>query len=291
MNARIETLLRSSREPFARIGSVRQPIEKFFRDRGPHLAAMIAYFALLSFVPLLFLTLAMLGIAGRADESTYVVTELKKAFPGASVDTIVRVVRSIQRNATTLGVIGGVILAWTSLSLFSVLESAFNLVYGRPNRSFLRGKGLAVVLLFATLVTLFAGLLAASFGGSVLHDHAPGFIGNPTVAQVLSLLVSSTAVFVFLVSGYYLLTNVKLRWRDVVPGAVVATILLETTFQLLPLYAEYAQENVALQIGSPAVLIVWLYLMANVIVFGAEVNWWWERRREVRQSDEVPGLA
>ena len=44
---------------------------KFFADRGTHLAAMIAYFALLSFVPLLFLALALLGLAGRVDESSY----------------------------------------------------------------------------------------------------------------------------------------------------------------------------------------------------------------------------
>ena len=37
---------------------------KFFADRGPHLAAMIAYFALLSFVPLTFLSLSLLGLAG-----------------------------------------------------------------------------------------------------------------------------------------------------------------------------------------------------------------------------------
>jgi membrane protein len=291
VSVRIDTFLRSSRRPLAGVRSVRRPVEKFFADRGTHLAAMVAYFALLSFVPLLFLTLAMLGVAGRADESTYVVTELKKAFPDASVNTIVRIVRRVQANAGTLGVVGAVLLLWASLSLFSVLESAFNIVYGRPNRSFLRGKVLAVVLLIATLVMLFAGLLAASFGGRALHRYAPGFIGNPTVADVLSLVVSSTAVFVFLVTIYYLLTNVKLHLRDVVPGAVVATVLLETTFQALPLYAAYARENVTLQIGSPAVLIVWLYLMANVIVFGAEVNWWWERRRELREPEEVPGLA
>jgi membrane protein len=267
-------------------------IEKFFADRGTHLAAMIAYFALLSFVPLLFLALAMLGLAGRADESTYVVTELKKAFPGQSVETIVRVVNQIQGNAATLGVLGAVILAWTSLSLFSVLESAFNIVYGRPNRSFLRGKGIAVALLLSTLVTLFAGLLAGSLGAGVLRDYAPGFIGNETVAKVLSLLASSTAVFVFLVSVYYLLTNVEHSFRDVLPGAVVATVLLEATFQLLPLYADYAKENVTLRIGSPAVLIVWLYLMANVIVFGAEVNWFWSaRRRMPAEAEEAPGLA
>jgi membrane protein len=291
VNARFERVLRSSRRPLVRLGTVREPFEKFFADRGTHLAAMIAYFALLSFVPLLFLTLAMLGFAGRADESTYVVTELKRAFPGTSVDTIVEVVRSIQRNARTLGLVGAVILAWTSLSLFSALESAFNIVYARPNRPFLRGKGVAVLLLLSALVALFAGLLAGSFGAGVLQEYAPSFIGNDDVASVLSVAVSALTVFVFLVSVYYLLTNVRHTIRSVLPGAVVATVLLETTFQLLPLYGEYAQENRALQIGTPAVLIVWLYLMANVIVFGAEINWWWSQGRGRREGEGVPGLA
>jgi membrane protein len=271
---------------------VRGPIEKFFADRGTHLAAMIAYFALLSFVPLLFLALALLGLFGRIDESTFLVTELKKAFPGSSVDTIVSVVRRVQRNAATLGILGAAILAWTSISLFSVLESAFNIVYDRPNRSFLRGKGVALALLLSTLVTLFAGLLVGSLGASFLREYAPGFIGNHVVATVLSLLISATAVFVFLVSAYYLLTNVEHTFRQVLPGSVVATVLLEASFQLLPLYRRYSEENVALQIGSPAVLIVWLYLMSNVIVFGAEVNWWWaQRRRRPAQPEEAAGLA
>jgi uncharacterized BrkB/YihY/UPF0761 family membrane protein len=66
---------------------------KFFADRGTHLAAMIAYFALLSFVPLTFLSLALLGLAGRADESSFLVTELRHAFPEAPVGDIVTLVR------------------------------------------------------------------------------------------------------------------------------------------------------------------------------------------------------
>ena len=105
---------------------------------------MIAYFALLSFVPLLFLTISALSLAGRPDESSYLVTELKRAFPGSSISSIVHTVREIQNHATALGIVGAAGLLWTSLSLFSVLESAFNIVYGQPNRSFLRGKLLAV---------------------------------------------------------------------------------------------------------------------------------------------------
>src|SRR5438034_4802946 len=108
-----------------------QPFQKFFADRGPHLAAMIAYFALLSFVPLLFLTVSLLALAGRPNESSYLVTELKRAFPGSSVSSIVHTVREIQKHATALGVVGGAALLWTSLSLFSVVESAFNTVYGK----------------------------------------------------------------------------------------------------------------------------------------------------------------
>ena len=270
-----------------------QPLGKFFADRGPHLAAMIAYFALLSFVPLLFLTVSLLSLAGRPDESSYLVTELKRAFPGSSIASIVHTVREIQRHATALGIVGGAALLWTSLSLFSVLESAFNIVYGQPNRSFLRGKLLAVALMLLSLVTLFVGLLIGSIGFDLLTRYASGVAANTYVAYGLSVAVSLFAVFVFLVAVYYLLTNVEHSFTDVLPGAIVAAVVLEASFQVLPLYVRFSSNVVALKaFGGPALLLVWLYVMANVIVFGAEVNWRFvERRRPSGEGDEAAGLA
>jgi membrane protein len=258
---------------------VREPFHKYFADRGTHLAAMVAYFALLSFVPLLFLALALIGLTGRADESSYLVTELEGAFPRSSISTIVDVIRTIQRNATALGVVGGFFLLWSSLSLFSVLESAFNIVYGLPNRPFLRGKALAVVFMLATLVVLFVGLLTGSIGVDLLNRFAPGILGNEFVAYVVSIAASTVAIFTFLVTAYRHLTNADLTWREVLPGAIVATIALEATFQVLPLYLRLSNHVPALQaFGGPALLLVWLYVMANVIVFGAEINWWRRHR-------------
>ena len=260
------------------------PLRKFFADRGPHLAAMIAYFALLSFVPLLFLTVSLLGLAGRPDESSYLVTELRRAFPGSSVSSIVDTVTAIQKHATALGILGGAALLWTSLSLFSV-------VYGQPNRSFLRGKLLAVGLLLLSLVALFVGLLVGSFGYDVLKRYTPGFAGNAYIAYGLSLAVSLLAVFSFLMAVYYFLTNVAHSLVDVLPGAVLAAVVLEGSFQVLPLYVRFSNNVVALKaFGGPALLLVWLYVMANVIVFGAEVNWWLTDRRRV-EPEEAAGLA
>lgn len=265
---------------------------KFFADRGTHLAAMIAYFALLSFVPLTFLSLSLLGLAGRADESSFLVKEIKHTLPGTPIDRIIDLVHTVQDNAATLGLVGAVALLWTSLSLFSVLESAFNIVYGRPNRSFLHGKGLASVLMVGSLVTLFVSLLVGSLGVSALKEYAPGFVGNWVTAYVVSIVVSSLGVFAFLLSCYYWLTNEDISVREVLPGALLATIFLEGTFQVLPLYQRYADLNPGLRaFGAPAILLVWLYVMSNVIVFGAELNWWRSKRREQQIVEDLPGLA
>ena len=260
---------------------VRTLFAKFFGDRGTHLAAMIAYFALLSFVPLVFLALALLGLFGRVDESNYLVEELSKAFPKSSISTIVSLVRTIQDNAATLGIVGGAFLLWSSLSLFSVLESAFNIVYGRPNRPFLRGKALAVVFMVASLIALFVGLGVGSVGVEVLNRFAPGVLGSAPVAYVLSIAVSTVTVFVFLVSAYRHLTNARLTLREVLPGAAVATVALEATFQVLPVYLRLSKHVPAAQaFGGPALLLVWLYVMANLIVFGAELNYHLTRSRK-----------
>ena len=263
---------------------------KFFADRGTHLAAMIAYFALLSFVPLTFLALALLGFTGRADESSFLVTELKHALPEAPVGDIVTLVRQVQDNAATLGIVGGAFLLWTALSLFSVLESAFNIVYGQPNRSFLHGKAIASILMLASLVTLFVALLVGSLGVAFLRHYTPDAVDNEISAYVLTVAVSSLGVFVFVVSVYYLLTNAPLTVRQVLPGAALATIVLEAGFQVLPVYVRYTNLNPVLKtFGPPAILLVWLYVMANVLVFGAELNWWVKRR--YADEEEPAGLA
>ena len=270
----------------------RDLLQKFFADRGPHLAAMIAYFALLSFVPLTFLALSLLGLTGRADESSFLVREIKKTLPGTPIDRIIDLVHSVQDNAATLGIIGGLALLWASLSLFSVLESAFNIVYGRSNRSFLHGKARALLFMVGSLVTLFVALLAGSLGVAALQEYAAGFISNAAIAYTLSIGVSLAGVFVFLVSCYFFLTNEDLTVHEVLPGAIFASILLEATFQVLPLYQRYADLNPALRaFGAPAILLVWFYVMSNVIVLGAEINWWRARRSEQRQVEELTGLS
>jgi membrane protein len=268
----------------------RQLVHKFFADRGTHLAAMVAYFALLSFVPLVFLALSLFGLAHRAEASSFFVKELKHAFPGTSVESITNLVHHVQNNAAALGIIGGVGLLWSSLSFVSALESALNIVYGLPNRRFFHGKGIAAALMAGVLTTLFISLVVGAFGGSVLTHHLR-FADSSVVADIVSFGASLTGVFVFLLVVYRWLPNTRVSFREALPGAILGSLVLEVSFLALPFFVRHASVNVTLRtLGGPAILIVWLYVMANVIVFGGELNWWWrERRRERAEAREPHG--
>ena len=145
-----------------------------------------------------------------------------------------------------------------------------------------------MLFLVGSLITLFIGLLIGSVGVAVLERFA-GDTRNSYVALVLTIGISTLFVFVFLFSVYYLLTNEKLTFGEVLPGTIVATVALEASFQILPLYLWLSQDVIALQaFGAPAILLVWLYLISNVIVFGAEINWWVSRGRRAVEAEEAP---
>ena len=271
-------------------GGVHRIVSKFLADRGTHLAAMIAYFALLSFVPLLFLALSLTALAGQQTESSYLVEELRRAFPASSVDRLLTVVRSIQDQATSIGIIGGVALLWGALGFFSVLESAFNIVYGLPNRSFVRQKLLVLALVASSLAVLFVALVVGSVGVDLIHNTG---VAGGVLSYVYALAVSTALIFGLVWTLYNLLTNAALTWRETFPGAVFATVLLQVSFQALPAFVRLTSGDlVTLQaFGGLVLLLFWLYLMANVLVLGAEVNWWFRYGRTEIPDENTVGVA
>jgi uncharacterized BrkB/YihY/UPF0761 family membrane protein len=127
-------------------------------------------------------------------------------------------------------------------------------------------------MMIFSLTFLYLSLVVGSIGVELLRRYT-GLTDSVVVAYVLAVTVSLVGIFVFLTSAYVVLTNVDLGWREVAPGAAVAAVLLEASFQALPIYVRVSKENPVLQtLSGPAILLVWLYVMANVIVIGSEVN-------------------
>jgi membrane protein len=266
-------------------------IAKYLSDRGPHLAAMVAYYALLSLLPFLLLAVSLLGFAGRMSASSYLVRELSHILPGQSTRDLIGSIRSVQRNAGALGAIGLLGIVWASLGFYSALESALNIVFQVQNRAFLHQKWVTFVLVMTSVVVLFASLLVAGASTGWVDRHVPHLIQLNAATFVGGLAVSAVGSFAFLMAVYRYLTNVELRRGDVWPGAIVGAVLFQVSFQALPLYLRFSDQLVALRaFGGLVILLVWLYLMANIMILGAEINYQhWARRQA--PVEEMAGLA
>ena len=175
---------------------------KYLADRGPHLAAMVAYYALLSLFPFLFLILSVLGLFGRVSESSYLINELQHILPGQSAEELINLVHSVQNNAGTFFAIGLIGMIWSALGFYSALESALNIIFRVSNRGFVRGKWTSFILVAGSLAVLFSSLLIATLASGWLHRHGPSWTTEGIVPYLISVMFSTVGSFVFLVIVY-----------------------------------------------------------------------------------------
>jgi membrane protein len=255
-------------------------LRKYFGARGPHLAAMLAYYALLSLFPFVFLAASLVSAIGRPDESSALLRDLSHVLPGTSADDLARLVRSLESNAAEIGLIGGVALLWSSLGFLSALESGLNVLYGLPNRGFLHQKLVVLGLLGVALIALLLGLTIVVTSQTALSEIAPGLSHLAAWRIGGGLVISALTTFLFLTLVYRTLPNTELTTRQVLPGALIATALLQLTFESLPLYVRSVEGLPTLKaFGGAALLLVWLYLMGNVVLIGGAITWWSARGR------------
>ena len=139
----------------------------------------------------------------------------------------------------------------------------------------------------ATITTLFISLVVGALGVEVVKRYAPELRRQqrrrPTCSRSRSRFSASS---LFVLAAYRLLTNAPVTVREVLPGAICAAIVLEASFQIVPIFVRLADVNPVLRVlGGPVILLLWLYLMANVIVFGAELNWWQSEQRRSQHTE------
>src|SRR5207253_2741096 len=163
------------------------------------------------------------------------------------------------------------LLAWGTLSallplLLGVLSLA-GLVLRDPKR-----LDEIYATLIVTTVLLVISTLAAGLGSMVGNVPLPIAVG-PVLARVIGWSVSILSVFVLFLLIYRFLPNVKQGWRDVLPGALLASALLLIVSQVFPLYVTLFPPNHAYAIFGVFLLFTfYLYVVGFVFVLGAELN-------------------
>jgi YihY family inner membrane protein len=268
---RIERLLRAIdrfQQRHSVLGFPFGVIKKYGDDQGGKKAALLAHYGFLSLFPLLLVFLTLLGyaLADNPELQQGVIDTLARQFPvlGPQVENSISTIKG-SGVALAIGVLGTL---WGGLGITQSFQDTMNDIWNiprrqRPNFWWRLARGLVALLLVAGEVV----------GATVLAQL--GIAGPGLLGRVDLLAGSFLLNLLLLLVMFQILTGTRLRWRWLVPGAVVGALgwsVLQTVgVQLL----NHQLERANLLYGVFAVVLVligWLYLSTQLVLYAAELN-------------------
>lgn len=273
--------------------TTRRALVQAWADRVLGLGAEAAFWALLSLTPLLLVLVAAIGyltplfgphiLAGVEDR---ILDAAERVLAPSAVDQVLRPTLNdvLRHGRGGIASVGFLLALWTGSTAMSTYVNAIAITYGgRDVRSAVRTRVLAFVLYLGALIT---GCVALP-----LLVTAPGWIIDAVPAGARSvvgpavglgywplLVVVCTALLATL---YHLAVPGRVGWIRELPGAVVAMLLWLIGSALLRLFLTFAIGHSPTYgvLAAPAAALLFLYVTALAVLFGAELNAQIEHRR------------
>jgi membrane protein len=249
-------------------------LKKVMDDQAPNLAALLAWGTLSALLPLIFGVLSVAGLILR-DQTRLddLYNTLLVLLPPQSAGPILDALSSVREaSSAPLSIVALLLLLFSGSSFFSNMAAVFDQAYHVESRNFVMQRVVSIVMLIITTLLLIVSTLAASLG-SLVGNVQVGLPVGPKLARVVSWSISILSAFVLFLLIYKILPNAKQGWRDVMPGAILSSVLLFVISQIFPLYLTFFPPNQAYAVfGVFLVFTFWLYLLGFVLVLGAELN-------------------
>jgi len=268
-----------------------------YDENGLAISKGAAYSALLSFFPVLT-TIATLLVQARAPAVSEILSKFLTEVvpPGAQELVLTRFV--VEGERPPLLLIGATLLSLYAASgvMLSLMEG-FNAIYHVPvSQHWAKQRLVAAVLVFAAALPAVGASALMLLGNRTEHyviETFGGFLAGEQIAggllligQIVRSLIAVGAVAVVTALLYKIGPNRAQPWARIWRGAIVAAVLW---FLITVGFSWYVRNlaNYNVMYGSVATvvaLIVWMYILSAVILYGCAFNAEWEKARHAARS-------
>ena len=237
-------------------------------------AAALAFYASVSFAPVLILLVWMLS-ALHSDGQQQLATMLTGMIGTSAADAIQAVVTSAREHphgGNIAGLVGLVVTLVGASAVFAQLQGALNRIWrveprpGHAIGAWLRARARGLALLggigFMMIVTFVVS--------AVLQLAVPG----ETLAWGLIEYLLSAVVFVLAFGAMYrVLPDARIHWRDALQGGALTTALFLIGKWGIGLYIEHSDVGGAYgAAGALVVLLTWVFYASVIVLMGAELT-------------------
>ena len=258
---------------------LKQTLRDWVRHRCISKGAALAFYALLSFAPVLVLVIAVAGaIFGPEAAAGEVLRQLNGLIGREGAAAIEAMIKGAHEEdlGGLASLVAGVVLLVGSTTAFAELKDSLDEIWSEHAEpatgllGALKGRllsfGLVLVLGFLMLVSL-----AVNAALTALERYWVNVAGQSTLLVILASLVSFLVIGALFAAIYKLLPPVRLSWGDVAIGALITTALFSIGKYLIGLYLGNAAVTSSFgAAGSLGVLALWVYYSAQIFFLGAE---------------------
>lgn len=263
-----------------------QSVRAFRANQGLLLAGAVAYYALLSIVPLLILiVIALSHVIEQADLLATIGRYLEWLTPGQSRAIVAELANFLSHRDFIGWLLLATMLFFSSLA-FTVLENAMSIVFLHRVAARRRHFLISALLPYGYILTLGIGLLLVTLVAGSLQ-----VVGEETIelfgrewslsgfSGLLLYLLGFAGEVILLTSVYLVMPVGRLAWRHALIGATIAAVLWEVTRHLLVWYfSRLSQVSVVYGSMTTAIVVLLsLEIAAGLLLFGAQVISEYER--------------
>lgn len=268
---------------------IKQTFSNFLGDKAPQMAAAIAYATVFALPPLLLLLLALLGLFVDPHEfSGRIVAEVRSLIGPDGADLIGEIITSANRpGGGVMAGVGAVMLVAGATGAFVQLQDALNAAWRvKPDpaqgglRTFVGKRlisfGMILVVGFLLLVSFVLSAFVSAFG-----DMLGGYLGGAGewAAQVIQILFGLLLTWVLFAAIFKYLPDAEISWQDVRMGAFVTAVLFGVGRFAIGFYlGRSASVSAFGAAAAMAVLLIWIYYAAMILLLGAEFTQVWAQR-------------
>jgi len=255
----------------------RRTVQRALNDGVVDLASSIAFFAAFAIFPLL---LAVIAGASLVLDSAQVAEQLERwareAFP-ASADLIRSTVEAVVRARGPMSIAALIGLLWSGSAGFGAITRAINRVVGSEKRPYPLAKLRHMLMALASTVLLLISIGVSSTAALVTSKASwlqhLGLEGD-TLTRFTGWATSFAIMFLVFALIYRWAPTIKVTWKMVWPGALLAAVMTEIgKWGFLVYLSRIADlEAVFGGLSSIMVLLLWLYVSAIALVIGAEYS-------------------
>lgn len=261
--------------------ALKDAFKGFGNDKVPKLSASLAYYTVFSIGPLLICIIFLSSMFFGQEAVEGSIYGQIRGFVGSEAAAQLQ---EMIKNATLTetgsisAIIGIVALLIGATTMFAELQDSINMIWGlkpKPTTGIMKtilnrllSFGVIGSLVFLLLVSLAASALISGLGDR-LKDVFPEV--TVILFEIINWLLTVIVTTILFSVIFKVLPDAKIRWRDILPGALATTLLFLLGKFLISFYISKSEVGSTYgAAGSFVILLLWVYYSSIILYFGAE---------------------